>query len=100
RSGRTGRAGKKGVCVLLVPFTARRRAERLLNGAGVKGSWAQAPTAQKIRARDQEKIVEKLAELAAKPSEDDLSAGRELLKLRTAEELAAALVHLQRGLLP
>jgi len=33
RSGRTGRAGRKGASVLIVPYSARRRTERLLHRA-------------------------------------------------------------------
>ncbi len=46
RSGRTGRAGKKGVSALVVPYTRRRKAEQLLMAAGVEGQWggARPPT--------------------------------------------------------
>ena len=39
RSGRTGRAGKKGLCTLIVPFNRRRKAEVLLGAARVKVTW-------------------------------------------------------------
>jgi ATP-dependent RNA helicase DeaD len=49
RSGRTGRAGNKGVSVLLVPTTRRRRAESLLAEAGIRAEWTGPPTADDIR---------------------------------------------------
>ncbi|WP_152986837.1 DEAD/DEAH box helicase, partial [Pseudovibrio sp. POLY-S9] len=52
RSGRTGRAGRKGVCTLVVPHTRRRTATRLLGFAKVKAEWAPAPTADEIRNKD------------------------------------------------
>ena len=57
RSGRTGRAGRKGISALLVPHTRRRAAERLLAAARVKAVWAPAPNAEAIRARDNERIA-------------------------------------------
>jgi ATP-dependent RNA helicase DeaD len=100
RSGRTGRAGRKGTCAILVPYHGRRRAERLLQSANVRAKWSPAPSAEDIRALDQKRLVEEIVALAAEASEEDLVTARELLVQRTPEQLAAALVHVQRGLRP
>ena len=58
RSGRTGRAGRKGVSALVVPPKARRKAERLLGGAKVKAEWSDPPNATDVQARDSERLME------------------------------------------
>ena len=60
RSGRTGRAGRKGLSVMLVPAPSRRAAERLLAGAKIKATWSPAPSADAIRARDEEMLVREI----------------------------------------
>ncbi|MET0304187.1 MAG: DEAD/DEAH box helicase [Microbacteriaceae bacterium] len=41
RAGRTGRAGKDGVVVTLVPFNRRRRTEDLLSRAEIEAEWTE-----------------------------------------------------------
>jgi ATP-dependent RNA helicase DeaD len=99
RSGRTGRAGRKGVSVLLVPAAKKRRAELLLNLAGIDAGWGTAPTADEIRKLDQERMLRD-ALFAEETTSDDLMLARALLAERSPEDIAAALARLYRSRLP
>jgi ATP-dependent RNA helicase DeaD len=99
RSGRTGRAGRKGVSVLLVVPARRRRAELLLNLAGIEAVWVTAPTADEIRKLDQDRMLGD-ALFTEEVTEDDLVLARALLAERSPENIATALARLYRARLP
>jgi ATP-dependent RNA helicase DeaD len=99
RSGRTGRAGRKGVSVLLVPPARRRRAELLLGQAGIDAAWGTAPTVDEIRKLDHQRMLED-ALFTQESTEDDLTLARALLAERSPEDIAAALARLYRSRLP
>ncbi|EME70687.1 superfamily II DNA/RNA helicase [Paramagnetospirillum caucaseum] len=99
RSGRTGRAGKKGVSVLLVQLSRRRKADMLLQTAGLQAIWSGAPSAEDIRKLDQERLLTSPL-LTEETTEDDLAMAKALLAERPAEEIAAALVRMYRSHLP
>jgi ATP-dependent RNA helicase DeaD len=99
RSGRTGRAGRKGVSVLLVPPARRRRAELMLSQAGIDATWGTAPQAEEIRKLDQQRMLQD-ALFTEESTEDDLTLARALLAERSPEAVAAALARLYRSRLP
>ncbi len=99
RSGRTGRAGKKGIAALLVPYPRRRRVDAMLRGAKIAAEWIAAPTIDQIREKDRERLLATLAE-PVELEEDDRALGVQLLTEKPAEEVAAMLVRLHRARMP
>lgn len=100
RSGRTGRAGRKGTSVMIVPVQRRAAAERLLSSAKIKSVWTAAPSADAIRTKDEMNLVTEILAMADAPAEDDLAAARALLQERSPEQIAAVLVRIRRETLP
>ncbi|MFZ1468085.1 MAG: DEAD/DEAH box helicase [Paracoccaceae bacterium] len=94
RSGRTGRAGKKGTSVLVVPPAEARKAQRLLQGAKVEAHWGKAPSAEDVQGREDQRVVEHPA-LAAAPGEEAEMA-TVLLDRWGPDNVAAAFIRLWR----
>ncbi|CAN1554686.1 SrmB Superfamily II DNA and RNA helicases [Rhabdaerophilaceae bacterium] len=99
RSGRTGRAGRKGDSILLVPPSRRRKAERLLAEASVRWNWMAIPTAEDIRLLDRERLLNDPA-LSEGIEDIDREMGAALLAARPAGDIAAALARQFRLRLP
>lgn len=93
RSGRTGRAGRKGVSALIVPPPARKKAERLLRFAKLSADWGPAPSAAEVQAEDQKRI---LADEIWAEAPTDLEAGlaADLVAQFSPKQLAAAYLKL------
>lgn len=94
RSGRTGRAGKKGTSVLIVPPQARRRVERLMTEAAVEALWQSPPNADEVRARDGERLL--TDPLLTEFIEDDELA-RQIAETYSADHLAAVIVRMHQA---
>ena len=99
RSGRTGRAGRKGVSILLVPNSRRRRAEEMLSRARVQFTWTEPPSADDIRKLDQDRLLQNPI-LTEPSSDEELSMANSLLAAHNPRDIAAAFVKMYRATLP
>ncbi|MCU9848385.1 DEAD/DEAH box helicase [Defluviimonas sp. WL0024] len=93
RSGRTGRAGRKGISALIVPPKAVKKTERLLQWAKIKAEWCVAPSAEDIFRRDEERLVADPA-WDQPATEAQAAFAARLLARHSAEAIAAAYLRL------
>ena len=87
------------MCLVLVPYSKRRRAEMLLASANLEVTWAPPPGAEEIRKRDQEKLLSDPS-LTEPPLDEDIALANELLARQTPQAIATALIRLFRAGLP
>lgn len=99
RSGRTGRAGKKGVSILLVPPSRRRKAEMMMQQAGLQYSWDNVPSAEDIAASDRDRLLQSPLLTEAGDTEDAIIAAA-LMERYEPHQIAQALSKLYRSGLP
>ncbi|MBI1260402.1 MAG: DEAD/DEAH box helicase [Rhizobiales bacterium] len=99
RSGRTGRAGRKGTCVVLVAHNRRKIAERMLSAARLHPKWGTPPSISDIRQRDHQRMMENPV-LTDTPTEEDQTLARALLEVKSPEEIAIAFAKLYSATLP
>ena len=89
RSGRTGRAGAKGVSVFVTASSRKGRVIRLLREARIEAEWTPAPGASDIAERDGERLADHPA-LTKAPEGALLSEAQALIARFGAERIAAA----------
>jgi len=95
RSGRTGRAGRKGTSVLIVPPAEYRKAQRILQGAKVEAAWGSPPGADDVQAREDERLMEH--PMLAQGAGDEADMAGALLERWGAEAISAAFVRMWRS---
>lgn len=96
RSGRTGRAGRKGVSALVVTKRSQKKAQRILGMAKVKAEWTNAPSADEVNRREEDRMLgDDTWQVPTAESEQETV--NKLLAAHAPEQLAAAYLRLYRS---
>ena len=95
RSGRTGRAGRKGVSALIVTPKVRKKAERILGMAKLKSDWGSAPSAEEVLERDEDRMFADPA-WDTPVGESEETVVTRLVAEKTPEQIAAAYLRMFR----
>mgnify|MGYP001036964074 FL=1 len=99
RSGRTGRAGRKGTCVVIAPAHRKRVALSILRTAKIEAELIVPPSAEAIDARYRESIL--ASPLLTEPvTDDEQPSVASLIEKWPAEALAAAYLRMQLAARP
>ena len=69
RSGRTGRAGNKGISIILVPPRAAMQVRSFFSAARVEAAWRPVPTPEQVRRAADQKLRAALEHELATPQE-------------------------------
>lgn len=96
RSGRTGRAGRKGASILIANTKAVRKANHLLHGAKVTAQVGNAPSADAVIAQDEARMMADEAWQNA-PTETEADSIAKLLELHGSDQIAAAYLRLYKS---
>ena len=95
RSGRTGRAGNKGVSALIVVPAEFKKATRLLQGAKLTAEWGKAPSADEVQAKDDQRLLDH--PLLTEGVGEEAGMANALLDKFGAETIAAAFIRQWRA---
>lgn len=95
RSGRTGRAGRKGTSALIVTKRSTKKAQRILKMAKLDANWGSAPSAEEVSAREEERMLADEA-WTTPVNESEREGVDALVETFSAEQLAAAYLRLRQ----
>jgi len=93
RSGRTGRAGRKGVSALIVNRKSNKKASRILGMAKLKAEWGGAPSADEVKARDMDRLFADPAWQEPIPESNEATI-KSMMDAFTPEQIAAGYIRL------
>ncbi len=96
RSGRTGRAGRKGISALIVPPKMKRRAQNLLKWGKLDAEWAPPPTADEILKADEDRLLNDPV-WSEDFTDGETAFASRLLETHDASKIAAAYLRLYQN---